>query len=87
MSFIQNVIIIVYNLYDLVCRKIICFWVKSILGNYEITLHSNLLPGDIDRYGFGWTDVYCFSIVDCRWHYSIGNLTFIMDQEEKTNGV
>ena len=42
---------------------------------------------DIDRYGFGWTDVYCFSIVDCRWYYSIGNLTFIMDQEEKTNGV
>ena len=55
--------------------------------NYEITLHSYFLPGDIDRYGFGWTDVYCFSIVDCRWHYSIGNLTFIMDQEEKTNGV
>ena len=22
----------VYNLYDLVCRKIFCFWVKSILG-------------------------------------------------------
>ena len=61
--------------------------VKSILGNYEITLHSYFLPGDIDRYGFGWTDVYCFSIVDCRWHYSTGNLTFIMDQEEKTNGV
>ena len=57
------------------------------LGNYEITLHSNLLPGDIDRYGFGWTDVYCFSIVNCRWHCSIGNITFIMDQKEKTNGI
>lgn len=28
----KNVIIIVYDLYDLVCRKIICFWVKSIWG-------------------------------------------------------
>ncbi len=64
-----------------------CFWVKSILGNYEITLHSYFLPGDIDWYGCRWTDVHCFSIVDCRWHYSIGDVTFIIDQEEKTNGI
>ena len=42
-------------LYDLVCRKIFCFWVKSILGNYETALYSYFLPGDIDRYGF-WVD-------------------------------
>ena len=27
------------------------------------------------------------SIIDHRWHYSIGDITFIMDQEEKTNGI
>ena len=83
----KDVIIIIYYLYDLVCWKIFCFWVKSILGNYETTLYSYFLPGDIDRYGCRWTDVHCFSIVDCRWHYSIGDVTFIMDQEEKTNGI
>ena len=41
------------------------------------------LPGDIDWYGCRWTDVHCFSIVDCRWYYSIGDVTFIMDQEEE----
>ena len=79
----KNVIIIIYNLYDLVCRKIFCFWVKSILGNYETALYSYFLPGDIDWYGCRWTDVHCFSIVDCRWYYSIGNITFIMEQEKK----
>ena len=83
----KNVIVIIYNLYDLVCWKIFYIWIKSILGNYEITLYSYFLPGDIDRYGCRWTDVHCFSIVDCRWHYSIDDVTFIMDQEEKTNGI
>ena len=78
---------IICNLYDLVCWKIFHIWIKSILGNYEITLYSYFLPGDIDWYGYRWTDVHCFSIVDCRWHYSIGDVTFIMDQEEKTNGI
>ena len=67
--------------------KFFAIWVKSILGNYEITLHSYFLPGDIDWYGCRWTDVHCFSIVDCRRHYSIGDVTFIIDQEEKTNGI
>ena len=80
---VKNVIVIIYNLYNLVCWKIFCFWVKSILGNYEITLHSYFLPGDIDWYGCRWTDVHCFSIVDCRWHYSIGDVTFIMDQAKR----
>ena len=80
---VKNVIVIIYNLYDLVCWKIFCFWVKSILGNYETTLYSYFLPGDIDWYGCRWTDVHCFSIVDCRWYYSIGNITFIMDPEKK----
>ena len=80
---VKNVIVIIYNLYNLVCWKIFCFWVKSVLGNYETTLYSYFLPGDIDWYGCRWTDVHCFSIVDCRWHYSIGDVTFIMDQEEE----
>ena len=67
--------------------KFFCFWVKSILGNYETTLHSYFLPGDIDWHGCRWTDVHCFSIIDCRWHYSFGDVTFIMNQEEKTNGI
>ena len=79
----KNVIVIIYNLYDLVCWKIFCFWVESILGNYETTLHGYFLPSDIDWYGCRWTDVHCFSIVDCRWHYSVGDITFIMDQEEE----
>ena len=83
----KDVISIIYYLYDLVCWKIFCFWVKSILGNYETTLHSYFLPGDIDWNGGRRINVYSFSIVDCRWHYSIGDVTFIMDQEEKTNGI
>ena len=80
---VKNVIVIIYNLYNLVCWKIFCFWVKSILGNYEITLYSYFLPGDIDWYGCRWTDVHCFSIIDYWWHYSIGDVTFIIDQEEE----
>ena len=70
-------------MYNLVCRKIFYFRIKSILGNYEITLYSYFLSGDIDWYGYRWTDVHCFSIVDHWWHYSIGDVTFIMDQEEE----
>ena len=77
----KNVIIIIYNLYDLVCRKIFCFWVKSILGNYETALYSYFLSGDIDWYGCRWTDVHCISIIAHRWHYSIGDITFIMDMD------
>ena len=62
-------------------------WIKSILGNYEITLYSYFLSGDIDWYGYRWIDVHCFSIIDHWWHYSIGDVTFIIDQEEKTNGI
>ena len=77
----KNVIVIICNLYDLVCWKIFYIWIKSILGNYEITLYSYFLSGDIDWYGYRWTDVHCFPIIDHWWHYSIGDVTFIMDQE------
>ena len=77
----KNVIVIICNLYDLICWKIFYIWIKSILGNYEITLYSYFLPGYIDRYGCRWTDVHCSSIIDHWWHYSIGDVTFIMDQE------
>ena len=80
---VKNVIVIIYNLYDLVCWKIFYIWIKSILGNYEITLYSYFLSGDIDWYGYRWTDVHCFSIIDHWWHYSIGDVTFIIDQEEE----
>ena len=80
---VKNVIVIIYNLYNLVCWKIFYIWIKSVLGNYETTLYSYFLSGDIDWYGYRWTDVHCFSIVDCRWHYSIGDVTLIIDQEEE----
>ena len=80
----KNVIVIIYNLYNLVCWKIFYIWIKSVLGNYETTLYSYFLSGNIDWYGYRWTAVHCFSIVDCRWYYSIADITFIMDQEEKT---
>ena len=70
-------------MHDLVYWKIFYIWIKSILGNYETTLYSYFLPGDIDRYGYRWTDVHCFSIIDHWWHYSIGDVTFIIDQEEE----
>ena len=80
---VKNVIVIIYNLYNLVCWKIFYIWIKSILGNYEITLYSYFLPSDIDRYGCRWTDVHCISIIDHWWNYSIGDVTFIIDQEEE----
>ena len=36
----KDVIIIIYYLYDLVCWKIFYIWLKSILGNPEITLYG-----------------------------------------------
>ena len=75
----KNVIVIIYNLYNLVCWKNFYIWIKSVLGNYETTLYSYFLSGDIDWYGYRWTDVHCFSIIDYWWHYSIGDVTFIMD--------
>ena len=80
---VKNVIVIIYNLYNLVCWKIFYIWIKSVLGNYETTLYSYFLSGDIDRYGCRWTDVHCFSIIDYWGHYSIGDVTFIIDQEEE----
>ena len=80
---VKNVIVIIYNLYNLVCWKIFYIWIKSVLGNYETTLYSYFLSGDIDWYGYRWTDVHCFSIIDHWWHYSIGDVTFIIDQEEE----
>ena len=80
---VKNVIVIIYNLYNLVCWKIFYIWIKSVLGNYETTLYSYFLSGDIAWYGYRWTDVHCFSIIDYWWHYSIGDVTFIMDQEEE----
>ena len=74
---------IIYYLYDLVCWKIFYIWLKSILGNHEITLYDYFLSSDIDRNGSRRINVYSFSTIDHWWHYSIGDVTFIIDQEEE----
>ena len=40
---------IIYYLYDLVCWKIFYIWLKSILGNHEITLYDYFLSSDIEK--------------------------------------
>ena len=49
--------------------------------------HKYFAASSLLWYGCRWTDVHCFSIIDYWWHYSIGDVTFIIDQEEKTNGI
>ena len=45
----EDVISIIYYLYDLVCWKIFYIWFKSILGNHEITLYCYFLSSDIEK--------------------------------------
>ena len=40
-------------MYNLVCWKIFYIWIKSVLGNYETTLYSYFLSGDIDFVVYG----------------------------------
>ena len=47
---------------------------------------SRMLGTSVD-YWLNLQKSYDASIVDCRWYYSIGDVTFIIDQEEKTNGI
>ncbi len=61
--------------------KFFYIWLKSILGNHEITLYDYFLSSDIDWNGSRRINVYSFSIIDHWWHYSIGDVTFIKIRE------
>ena len=74
---------IIYYLYDLVCWKIFYIWLKSILGNHEITLYGYFLSSDIDWNGSRRINVYSFFTIDHWWNYRTCNVTFIIDQEEE----
>ena len=65
--------------------KFVVFGLKASWGIMKLLCTVIFFP--VILYGFGRTDVHCFSVVDCRWHYSIGSITFIVDREAKTNGV
>ena len=76
----KDFIIIIYYLYDLFCMKIFYIWLKSILGNHEITLYDYFLSSDIDWNGSRWINVYSFSAIDHWWNYRTCNVTFIKSQ-------
>ena len=84
---VKNVIVIIYNLYDLVCWKIFYIWLKSILGNHEITLYDYFLSSDIDWNGSRRINVYSFSTIDHWWDYRTCNFTFIKSQRGVFNGI
>ena len=83
----KDVIIIIYYLYDLVCWKIFYIWLKSILGNPEITLYGYFLPSDIDWNGSRRINVYSFSTIDHWWDYRTCNVTFIKSQRGVFYGI
>ena len=83
----KNVIVIICNLYDLVCWKIFYIWLKSILGNPEITLYGYFLPSDIDSNGGRRINVYSFSAIDHWWDYRTCNFTFIKSQRGVFYGI
>ena len=78
---------IIYYLYDLVCWKIFYIWLKSILGNHEITLYDYFLSSDIDRDGSRRINVYSFSAIDHWWDYRTCNVTFIKSQRGVFDGI
>ena len=83
----KDVIIIIYYLYDLVCWKIFYIWLKSILGNHEITLYGYFLSSDIDWNGSRRINVYSFSAIDHWWDYRTCNVTFIKSQRGVFDGI
>ena len=78
---------IIYYLYDLVCWKIFYIWLKSILGNHEITLYGYFLSSDIDWNGSRRINVYSFSAIDHWWDYRTCNVTFIKSQRGVFDGI
>ena len=77
----------VKNTSDLVCWKIFYIWLKSILGNPEITLYGYFLPSDIDWNGGRRINVYSFSTIDHWWDYRTCNFTFIKSQRGVFYGI
>ena len=84
----KDVINIIYYLYALVYWKIFYIWLKSILGNHEITLYGYFLSSDINWNGSRWIDIYCSSTIDHWWNYRTCNVTFVNNQRGvcKVNG-
>ena len=74
----KYVIVAIWNLYDLVYRKVFYIWGQGILGNTEATLHSGIIPGNPDFNGSRRADVYCLPS-DADWRsYSSFGISFIM---------
>ena len=69
------------------CWKIFYIWLKSILGNPEITLYGYFLPSDIDWNGGRRINVYSFSTIDHWWDYRTCNFTFIKSQRGVFYGI
>ena len=61
--------------------EVICFWSKSLLGNYETALYGSIFPGNINRNGPRRIDVHCISIIDYWWNYRTCDIAFLKDSE------
>ena len=83
----KNVISIIYYLYDLVYWKIFYIWLKSILGNHEITLYGYFLSGDLNWNGSRRINIYSFSSIAHWWDYRTCNITFIKSQRGVFYGI
>lgn len=74
----KYVIVVIWNMYDLVYRKIFYIWGQGILGNTEVALHSGIIPGNLDFNGSCGTDVYCLPSFAHWRNYSTFGISFIM---------
>ncbi|WP_243867630.1 hypothetical protein [Faecalicatena fissicatena] len=63
--------------------KFFVFGLRASWGIMKLLCTVIFFPVILIGMVIGGLDVHCFSIVDHWWHYSIGDVTFIMDQEEE----
>jgi|GEM_PF-214535 len=63
--------------------KFFVFGLRASWGIMKLLCTVIFFPVILIGMVIGGLAVHCFSIVDCRWYYSIGNITFIMDPEKK----
>lgn len=61
----ENVIIIIYNLYDLGVWKTIFLWNQGCLGNFKVSIIDCAVAGDPDRVGYWRPNIHSFSYFDC----------------------
>ena len=73
----KYVIVVIWNMYDLVYRKIFYIWGQGILGNTEISLHGGIISSNPDFNGSWRSDVYCLSITSTWGNYSSFSVSFI----------